>query len=232
MSTTSPRAEVGTIVEELRGLANPAAVEGMARYGINPRDTLGISIPSLRQIAKRIGQDHGLALQLWETGLHEARMLACFVDAPGLVTESQMERWAADFDSWDVCDQCCGNLFRKTSMAVAKAFEWSERTEEFVKRAGFVLMAQLAVHDKRSTDAMFLSFLPLIEAEATDDRNFVKKAANWALRQVGKRNASLNRESVQQAQRLIQSPSLSARWIGADALRELTGDAAQAKLFR
>jgi 3-methyladenine DNA glycosylase AlkD len=224
-------AKLDSVVAEIEGLANPAAVQGMARYGINPHNTYGVSMPKLREIARRTGKNHELALALWETGIHEARILACLVDTPALVTEAQAERWAAEFDSWDVCDQCCGNLFRKTAFAHDKALEWSARSEEFVKRAGFVLMAQLAVHDKKAADASFLRFLPAIESEATDDRNFVKKAVNWALRQVGKRNASLNREAVALARRLAQTRPRSARWIGTDALRELGGEAVQRKLI-
>lgn len=222
MSSTS----VAQVVTELRERADPRKVEGMARFGINPRGTLGVSVKDLRQIAKRVGDDHALAEGLWATGIHEARILAAFVDEPELVTERQMERWVRDFDSWDVTDQVCSNLFDKTPFAYAKALEWSARKEEFVKRAGFVLMAALAVHDKAADDARFEQFLPIIERESVDDRNYVRKAVNWALRQIGKRSPGLNRSAVLVASRLKMSCSASARWVGSGALRELTSEAA------
>ena len=154
------------ILQELTALADPENVAGMARFGINPHNTLGISVGTLRQMAKRAGKDHTLAAQLFTSGIHEARILATLVDDPRLVTEAQMEAWVADFDSWDTCDQCCSNLFIKTPLAYAKAIAWSGREEEFVKRAGFVLMAGLAVHDKRAGDEAFRQFLPLIRREA------------------------------------------------------------------
>jgi 3-methyladenine DNA glycosylase AlkD len=192
--------------------------------------TLGISVPALRKLAKEIGQDHQLAQELWGSGIHEARILATMIDPPGQVTEAQMEAWVEDFDSWDVCDQCCLNLLRKTPLAHQKAVEWSGREQEFVKRAGFALMATLAVHDKKAGDEAFIAFLPLIQKEAVDGRNFVKKAVNWALRQIGKRNLALNRAAIRTAEEIRQLDSKSARWIAADALRELTGDKVQQKL--
>ena len=204
----------------------------MARYGINAANTLGVSIPQLRSMAKRIGTDHALALELWASGIHEARILAALVDDPADVTEAQIERWARDFDSWDVCDGVCSNLFDRTSFAHAKAVQWSARREEFVKRAGFVLMAALAVHDKRSPDSRFREYLPLIEREAADERNFVKKAVNWALRQTGKRSPALNRAAIAAAKRIRKSDSKAARWIAADALRELESEAVQRRLKR
>ena len=220
------------IVAELESQANPENVAGMARYGINSKNTLGVSIPHLRAMAKRIGTDHALALELWASGIHEARMLAGFIDDPAMVTETQIERWAKDFDSWDVCDQVCSNLFDRTPFAAAKAVEWSEREEEFVKRAGFVLMAALAVHDKNAPDVRFRGFLPLIAREAADERNFVKKAVNWALRQIGKRNRPLNAAAIASAKRIRKMDSKAARWIAADALRELESDAVQGRLAR
>jgi 3-methyladenine DNA glycosylase AlkD len=210
------------ILRQLRAHANPRNVAGMARFGITPRGTLGISIPTLRRFAKQIGRDHQLAQQLWATDVHEARILAGLIDEPGKVTAWQMDRWAHDFDSWDVCDQVCSNLFDKTPFAYRQASAWSRRREEFVKRAGFVLMAALAVHDKQADDAAFLRFLPIIEREAGDDQNFVKKAVNWALRQIGKRNRLLRRQAVKTARAIRRQDSRPARWIAADALRELT----------
>ncbi len=218
------------ILHELRSLANPHNVEGMARYGINPHNTLGVPIPHLRAAAKQVGRNHDLALKLWGSGIHEARILAAFVDVPGAVTEQQMESWVADFDSWDICDQCCGNLLDRTPFAYAKAVEWSARPEEFVKRAGFVLMAELACHDKKASDAPFLGFLPIICRESMDDRNFVKKAVSWALRQIGKRNAALNAEALRTAREILSIRSTSARWIAADALRELSSEEIRRKL--
>ncbi|MEM3556015.1 MAG: DNA alkylation repair protein [Candidatus Micrarchaeia archaeon] len=218
------------ILKKLKSLSNPKAVDGMARFGINPHNTYGVSIPNLREIAKEVGKNHLLAQQLWESGVHEARILACLIDEPASVTEKQMEKWVYEFDSWDVCDQCCSNLFDKTKYAYQKAVEWSRREEEFVKRAGFVLMATLSVHDKNAKDEEFLKFLPIIKKEALDDRNFVRKAVNWALRQIGKRNVNLNKAAVEVAKEIQRIDSKSARWIANDALKELTTEAVQKKL--
>jgi 3-methyladenine DNA glycosylase AlkD len=219
-----------TVLDRLRALSDPKAVEGMARFGINPKNTYGVSIPVLRSMAKEIGTDHGLAQQLWSSGFHEAKILASMVDDAQAVTERQMERWVSEFDSWDVCDQCCGNLFDRSAFASQKALEWSGRDEEFIKRAGFVLMAALAVHSRTLSDRDFSNFLPVIYSHATDDRNFVRKAVNWALRQIGKRNAKLNKAAVRTAKRIRRIDSKTARWIASDALRELTSVAVQKKL--
>jgi 3-methyladenine DNA glycosylase AlkD len=218
------------ILAELKSLANPEAAAGMARYGINPQNTYGIAIPELRRIAGQVGKDHALAGELWESGIHEARLLACFIDDPKQVTETQMETWAADFDSWDVCDQCCSNLFDKTPYAYEKAVAWCGREAEFTKRAGFSLIAALAVHDKKAGDERFETFFPLLLRESKDERNYVKKAVNWALRQIGKRNRRMNRRAVELAEQIAQMDSKSARWIAADALRELQGEKIQMKL--
>jgi 3-methyladenine DNA glycosylase AlkD len=218
------------VLKRLESLADPEAAAGMAKFAVGGQHTLGISVPTLRQLAKEIGQDHDLAQELWASGIHEARLLATMIDLPQQVTEKQMETWVKDFDSWDVCDQCCLNLFRKTPFAYDKVAEWSQREEEFVKRAAFALIATLAVHDKKAADESFIACLPIIKREATDERNFVKKAVNWALRQIGKRNLSLNQSAIQAAQEIRQLDSKSARWIAADALRELTSDKVQQKL--
>lgn len=210
-----------SVIRALKRQANPANVAGMARFGINPRGTLGVSIPALRRLAKEIGRDHRLALELWRSGVHEARILAGLVADPAALTDRDMERWARDFDSWDVCDLVCSNLFDRTPWAWKKAAAWPARREEFVKRAGFVLMAALSVHDKAAPDSAFLKFLPLIRREAPDERNFVKKAVNWALRQIGKRNERLRRAAVKTATVIQQMNSRAARWVAADALREL-----------
>jgi 3-methyladenine DNA glycosylase AlkD len=218
-----------SILDRLRALANPDNVAGMARYGINTQGTLGISIYTLRPIAKEIGRDHALALALWDSGIHEARILASYIDDPLQVTEAQLERWVVDFDSWDVCDQVC-DLFGRTPFAYQKSLEWSARNDEFVKRAAFALMAELAVHDKKAPDEKLAQFLPVIAREATDERNFVRKAVNWALRNIGKRDRHLNELAIETAQQIRQIPSKAARWIAADALRELTGEKVQARL--
>jgi len=193
---------------------------------------LGVSIPQLRDVAKEVGTNHDLAQELWKTRIHEARILASMIDDPTKVSEDQTEEWAADFDSWDVVDGCCGNLFDKTEFAERKAREWSLRKEEFVKRAGFVLMAELAVHDKEASNKTFLDFLPLIVREASDERNFVKKAVNWALRQIGKRNEVLNAAAIKTCSKIRDLDSRSAKWIAADAHRELTSAPVKKKLSR
>lgn len=212
------------IVGNLKALDNPDNVAGMARYGISTEGCLGVPMPVLRKMAREIGHRHDLADGLWRSGIHEARILAGLIDDPSLVTDEQMERWVLDIDSWDICDQLCSNLFCRTGLALEKAAAWSGRPETFVKRAGFVLMATLAVHDKKTDNAIFASFLPRIAGEAGDDRNFVKKAVNWALRQIGKRNPALNLLAIEAAREIGEMDARSARWIAADALRELTDE--------
>jgi 3-methyladenine DNA glycosylase AlkD len=206
--------------------------EGMARFGINAERAFGVSMPMIRSKARELERSHELAGELWDSGLHEARILACLVDDPKKVTEKQMEDWVADFNSWDLCDQCCSNLFDKTQIAYTKAEEWSSRDEEFVKRAGFVLMAALSVHDKKEEDERFLHFLMLISLHSDDGRNFVKKAVNWALRQIGKRNKLLNAAAIETARKINQRDSKSAKWIASDALRELTSESVQSRLMK
>ena len=213
--------ELHEVLKILKSHADPRNVAGMARFGINPDNTYGVSIPLLRKMAKKIGKNHALAQGLWDSGIHEARILAGMVADPWQVTDEQMESWVKDFDSWDVCDQVCMNLFDKTEKAYEKAREWAGRDEEFVKRAGFALMACLAVHDKTAPDGKFEQFFPYIVREATDERNFVKKAVNWALRQIGKRNSVLRKKAIQAAREIQKLDSKSAKWIAGDALREL-----------
>jgi 3-methyladenine DNA glycosylase AlkD len=220
------------LLRQLKALSNPKNVEGMARFGINPKNTLGVSIPTLRRIARSIGHDHELALRLWESGIHEARILAAMIDIPNRVHERQMESWVKDFDSWDVCDQCCSNLFDKTRHARRKAIEWSSRQEEYVKRAGFALMATLAVHDKSAPDRDFIRFLQAIEQRSDDERNIVKKSVNWALRQIGKRNQRLNQAAISTAKEIQRRDSRASKWIASDALRELRSLEAQRRLNR
>jgi 3-methyladenine DNA glycosylase AlkD len=209
------------LLGELRAHANPANVAGMARYGISTAGTLGVPIPVLRRLAKEAGRDHALAGELWKSGIHEARILATLVDDPKLVTARQMDAWARDLDSWDVCDQACQNLFRHTTMAFAKAAQWARAQPEFVRRAGFSLMAGLAANPKNATDEEFIAFLPQIAEAAGDDRNMVKKAVNWALRGIGKRNRRLHKLAIAAGVEIARQDSRPARWIAADRLREL-----------
>ncbi|MBM4155464.1 MAG: DNA alkylation repair protein [Lentisphaerae bacterium] len=209
------------ILARLRGLGCERNREGMARYGIRADKAYGVPMPALRALGRELGRDHALALDLWASGVHEARVLASLVDEPARVASAQMDAWARDLDSWDVCDQCCMNLFRRTPHAWGRAQAWSRRRAEFVKRAGFSLFAVLAVHDKGAPDARFHEVFAAVEREAGDDRNFVRKAVNWALRQAGKRNPALRRAAIACARRLRALDARSARWIGSDALREL-----------
>jgi len=217
-------------MRRLNELADPSRLSGMARYGIPVDRALGVTLPQIRSLAREIGRDHALAAALWATEVHEARMLATLVDEPDKVSESQMDAMVDEFASWDICDQCCNNLFRLTPNAWKKALEWSERHGEFQKRAGFVLMAVLAVHAREAKDDDFLSFLDAVERHSADERNFVKKAVNWALRQVGKRNVLLNRKAVETAERIKMKGDKASKWVAADALRELKGDAVQQRL--
>jgi 3-methyladenine DNA glycosylase AlkD len=217
------------VVSRLRSLGNPAALPGMARYGIATGNALGVSMPQLRSLARQIGRSHTLALELWDTGIHDARILASLVDSPQQVTIDQLELWVGDFDSWDLCDQCIMNLFARMQGADNVALAWSTRPEEFVKRAGFVIMARLASTDRSADDEAFEPFLEAIEREAVDGRNYVKKGIHWALREIGARNRHLNGRASEIATRLVSSPASAARWIGRDALRELEQRSATAR---
>ncbi|WP_424358803.1 DNA alkylation repair protein [Methanocella sp. MCL-LM] len=218
------------IVSLLRSFSDPAIIAGMPRYGIVTDRALGVSTSHINEIAGRIGTDHTLALELWDTGIHEARLIAPIIDDPALVTGEQMDRWSADFYSWDMCDQCCLKLFHRTSLAYEKCFEWSRDEREFVKRTAFALIASLALHDKKAPDGKFRQFFPVIVRESVDGRNMVKKAANWALRQIGKRNTTLNKEAIAVSREMLGSDLSSARWIARDALKELEGEAVQQRL--
>jgi 3-methyladenine DNA glycosylase AlkD len=219
------------VMGKLEALSDPSRARDMVAWaGVKAHTLLGISVPNLRKVAKETGRNHVLAQELWASGVHEARLVACMIDDPELVTEGQLECWVRDFDSWDVCDQCCSNLFDKTVYAHQKAVEWSSRGEEYVRRAGFVLMATLAVHDKRAGDDVFLRFLPIIERGSTDERNFVKKAVNWALRQIGKRNKVLNGAAIRTAEVISRFDSRAARWVASDALKELKSPMVQRRL--
>ena len=223
-------ASVKDVLDRLQSKARPEQLRGMAKYGMSVEKRLGVSIPDMRRLAKEIGRDHKLALDLWKTGTAEARIVAGMVADPAKLTEEQMEEWVKGINSWDVCDQVCMNLFEKNPLAWKKIVDWSEREEEFVKRAAFSLVACLAWHDKKASDDEFIGLLPVIRRAATDERNFVKKAVNWALRNVGKRNRNLNRAAINTAREIQRLDSKAARWIAADAIRELESDAIQSKL--
>jgi 3-methyladenine DNA glycosylase AlkD len=221
---------VEEVLEKLRAKAQPDQLEGMARYGMTVEKRLGIKIPELRRLARQIGRDHQLALALWETGVAEAMILASMIDRPEEVSEAQMEAWVVDFDSWDVCDQVCMNLFEKTPLAWGKIREWAEREEEFVKRAAFALIACLAWHDKKADDEAFIELIPVIKAGATDGRNYVKKGVSWALRHIGKRNLALNKAAIHAAEALGEMDSRAARWVASDVIRDVTREEIQARL--
>jgi 3-methyladenine DNA glycosylase AlkD len=223
-------AETEAILAELRSLGNPDNVAGMARFGIRAAHILGISVGTLRSLARTHRRDHSLALSLWASGIHEARILASMIANPAELTWEQAESWALDFDSWDVCDQTCNNLFARTVMARRMALEWSSRSEEYVKRAGFSVMASIAAHDADLSDESFEELLVIIAREANDPRNYVKKAVSWALRQIGKRNRALNASAVRTTESIRESGDRAARWIASDALRELTGTTVQHRL--
>jgi 3-methyladenine DNA glycosylase AlkD len=225
-------ASVKDVLDRLQSKAQPEQLKGMAKYGMAVEQRLGVSVPDMRKLAKEIGKDHKLALDLWRTGIAEARLVAGMVGDPAKLTEEQMEDWVKDIDSWDVCDQVCMNLFEKNQLAWKKIIDWSEREEEFVKRTAFSLIACLAWHDKKASDEKFIGLLPVIIKGTTDERNFVKKAVNWALRNIGKRNLKLNKAAINTAKEIQRLDSKAARWIAADALRELESDAIQSRLRR
>lgn len=229
----TPEATARALLAELRSMANPANVEGQRRFGIAPRtEQLGIGMTPLRAIARRHRRDHDLARALWAMPVHEARHLAAMVEDPAAVTKRQMEAWARDFDSWDITDGCSFGLFDRTPHAAEMAYRFSARTAEFVKRSGFAIMAGLAVHDKQAPDEVFRGFLEPIERESDDDRNFVRKAVNWALRSIGKRNAMLHADALEAAERIRARDTKAARWIAADAIRELNSLKVRARLRR
>jgi len=225
-------ASVKDVLGKLQSKAQPEQLKGMAKYGMTVEQRLGVSVPDMRNLAKEIGRDHKLALGLWKTGIAEARIVAGMVGDPAKLTEEQMEEWVKVINSWDVCDQVCMNLFEKNQLAWKKIVDWSEREEEFVKRTAFSLIACLAWHDKKASDEKFIELLPVIMRGATDERNFVKKAVNWALRNIGKRNLNLNEAAINAAKEIKRLDSKSARWVASDTLRELESDAIQSRLRR
>jgi len=219
------------IVEKFKSLGNPKNVDGMARFGIKPKTKVyGVPVPELRKIAKLVKKNHELALKLWDSEIHEARILAGMIADSEKLTAGQIKKWVSDFDSWDVCDQACMNLLSKSKAAKKQIFEFARSKEEFVKRTAFALMAALAVHDKKMEDKDFMDFFPLIKNAATDERNFVKKAVNWALRQIGKRNKKLNKEAIRLTKEIQKIESKSAKWISNDALRELNSEKIKSRL--
>jgi len=222
---------VEEVIKALNEVSAAHRVAGMKRFGIDTTHAIGVSIPLLRGMAKKIKKNHALALGLWATGMHEARILASMIDDPAMVTPSQINAWAKDFNSWDLCDQVCGNLFDRTPYAVDKAKEFSHSKKEYVKRTAFTLMAEYAVHNKKAGDKIFIEFLTIIEREAYDGRNFVTKAVNWALRGIGKRNKALHAEAIVTAKRILQQDSKAAKWVASNALKELEGEAVKKKFI-
>ena len=220
----------GQVLDLMKAKAKPDQLEGMARYGIEIKGRLGLSIPDLRSMAKDLGKNHSLALDLWKTGIADAKILAAMIDEVEKVDEKQMDIWVRDFDSWDICDQVCMNLFERTPFAWKKIHDWSEREEEFVRRAAFALIACLAWHNKQAEDQKFTDLFPLIKRCATDNRNFVKKAVNWALRNIGKRNLKLNTAAIQLAREIYTIDSKPAQWIASDAIKELESENVQRRL--
>jgi 3-methyladenine DNA glycosylase AlkD len=221
---------VDDVLRQLNVRARPDQLPGIAKYGISVEKRLGVSIPELRKLAKEIGKNHDLALELWKTGISDAMILASLIAEAEKLTEKQMEEWVKGFNSWDVCDQVCNNLFNSHPLAWKKILDWSKREEMFVKRAAFALLSSLAVHDKEASDEKFIDFLQVIKREALDNRNFVKKAINWALRNIGKRNLNLNRAAINVAREIQQIDSKASRWISSNALRELESNAVQKRL--
>ncbi len=220
------------ILTYLKKHGSADVIAKMKHFGIESPKAFGNTAPQLRALKKQIGKNHKLALSLWKTKIYEARILAALIAEPEKVTEELMEQWAAEIDSWAACDTCCGELFCYTPFAIQKVFEWSLRSEEYVKRAGFVLIAALVIHRKEFEDNIFRSFFPLIIRESTDERNFVRKAVNWALRQIGKKNKTLHNESKKIAARLSRSKNSTARWIGGDAVKDLHTDAVLRRIKR
>jgi 3-methyladenine DNA glycosylase AlkD len=206
--------------------------DGLPRYGIRAEKVFGVSVGDIRGLAKRLGHSHGLAVALWETGWYDARLLAAFVDEPSKVTPAQMDRWCRDFDNWAVCDTVCMHLFDRTPHAFRKVKEWAGRKPEFTRRAAFALLASLALHDRSSSDEVFIRTLPLVERAATDDRNFVKKAVSWALRAIGQRNRALHEHAIRVAEKLAASSDAAPRWVGKDVLRDLSRPTALARVLR
>jgi len=223
-------ASVEDVLKKLRAKGRPEQLKEMAQFGMVTDRRLGVTVPEMRKIAKDLGKDHKLAIELWKTKILEAMIVAGMIDEPDKLTDKQMEDWVKDISSWDVCDQVCMNLFEKTPLAWKKILEWSKREEEFVRRTAFSLIACLAWHDKKAEDERFIKLLPIIRRGATDERNFVRKAVNWALRNIGKRNRNLNRAAIRAAKQIQLVDSKTARWIASDAIRELESSSVQRRV--
>lgn len=223
---------VDQILAFIRDNANKKNCEGMKRYAINTDNAYGVPVPVLRKYARQFGKNHQLALDLWDTKVHEARLIASLLADPEKLNAATMDKWAGEFDSWDICDQCCNNLFERSRHCLDKIYEWTNSDKQFVKRAGFVLMASLSVHNKKLDDPFFLGLLPIIIQNANDERNFVKKAVNWALRQIGKRNLNLHQQVLMIAEKLSTSENKTTRWIGVDAIKDITSASAQRRLIK
>ncbi len=212
------------IVDKIKSNKNTKNIEGMKRFAITGKEVYGVPMPELRKIAKEAGKNHKLALKLWDSGIYEGRILACMIEDPKKITKKQADKWVGEFDSWAICDCCCGDLIDKTDFAYKKVKEWAKSDKEFVRRAAFATIAWLAVHDKKAGDKKLEQFLPLIKKYSTDERNFVKKAVNWSLRQIGKRNKKLNKKAIKLAEEMERNENKTARWIAKDALRELKSE--------
>jgi len=213
--------DINKIIRDLEKLGNPQALAGMQRFGIKFKKSFGVPIPVLRKLSKEIKYNHDLALDLWKSDIHDAKILATMIAEPKRMTNEIIESWVKDFYSWDICDQCCKNIFKNTPFAYQKAVEWTSRNEEFIKRAGFVMMVELAVHNRKADNKYFEPFFPIIIRESTDSRNFVRKAVNWALRQIGKRNYELSIRAIEVANEIYKIDSKTAKWVASDAIREL-----------
>ncbi|KYK20536.1 DNA alkylation repair protein [Thermoplasmatales archaeon SG8-52-4] len=220
------------VLNQLQSMGDPKNIQGMGRFGIKTENNYGNSVTTLRNYAKKIGKNHDLALKLWKTGIRDARMVAACIEDPSKTSEEQIDQWVKDIDSWDICDHCCGHFFDKTPFAYKKVREWTKSNELFIKRAGFSLIAWLAVHDKKKSDKEFEELLKIIKKESIDERNYVKKAVNWALRQIGKRNWNMNKEAIAIAKEIKKIDSKSAKWIASDAIRELTSEKVRQRLDR
>ncbi|NHJ05013.1 MAG: DNA alkylation repair protein [Candidatus Heimdallarchaeota archaeon] len=211
--------------------ANPKNLVGMAKFGITPEQAYGVNLPIIRNLAKEIGQDHLLAQELWETNIREPRILACMIADPNKATEELLEKWVKDFDYWEICDQCIMNFFVKTKFAYTKSLEWVTKEDEYIRRAGFVLMAILSYRDKKTDDSIFLSFLPICKKYSTDQRNTVKKAISWSLRRIGARNLFLNKKVLRLTEELLKIESSSAKWIAKDVAKDISRQLIQKKLL-
>jgi 3-methyladenine DNA glycosylase AlkD len=229
-ATLEIRTQIGGALAALEKMSTKRDRDNLKRFGITAGKAYGVSMANVQALAKRLGRSHELAAALWDTGWYEARLLTSFVDEPERVTPAQMDRWCRDFDNWGICDTVCFHLFDRTPHAWTKVAQWHDKRAEFVRRAAFALLASLALHDKRAADRQFVEGLAFIELAATDDRNFVKKGVSWALRLIGRRNRALNREALASARRLAASPEAAARWVGKDAVKELTGTIVQSRL--